>query len=278
MISNILNNKRKNEILRAANLNLKNMFVHVPGKHKPIRLGEIEPVYSRNVLGINADAKTKKGLKYEYLTGILYMAPSKLSGIDMCPMASEGCSSACLFTAGRGAFYSITRARIVKTLAYHFDKPRFVETIKKSVRSLIVEAKNKRLTPVVRLNGTSDILWERNTDIIQSFPDVQWYDYTKIHQRYTLGIPSNYHLTFSVSETNEVDARRVLSMGHNIAMVFRKEIPVTLWGYTVVNGDETDLRFNDPRGVIVALKAKGKAKRDVTGFVRELDGTMRIAA
>jgi hypothetical protein len=274
----MIDSKRKSEILQAANANLKAMFKHMPGKYKAIKLSEIKVVYDRNVLGINADAKTKKGLKFEYLTGIVYLAPSKLSGIDMCPMASDGCASACLFTAGRGALYSITRARIVKTLAYHFDKPRFINTVKKSIQSLIIEAKNKGLTPIVRLNGTSDILWEHNTDIIQSFPDCQFYDYTKINQRFKLGIPSNYHLTFSVSETNEIRARQVLAHGGNVAMVFRKEIPTTLWGYTVVNGDETDLRFNDPKNVIVALKAKGKAKKDTTGFVRELDGTMKIAA
>jgi hypothetical protein len=265
-------------ILAAANANLARMFKHMPDKYKAIELQEIEPVYARNVLGISTDAKTKKGLKFEYLTGIMYLAPAKLSGINMCPKASTGCASACLFTAGRGAFYSITRARIVKTLAYHFDKPRFINTVKKSIKSLIVKAKNKGLTPIVRLNGTSDILWEKNTDIIQTFPNVQFYDYTKIGMRFALGIPSNYHLTFSVSETNETEARSVLARGYNVAMVFRKEIPVTLWGYDAVNGDDTDLRFNDPSNVVVCLKAKGKAKRDVTGFVRELNGTMKEAA
>jgi hypothetical protein len=204
-----------------------------------------------------------------YLTGIIYFAPSKLSGINMCPMASKGCIASCLFSAGRGRFYSITRARIIKTLAYHFDKPRFVETIKKSIKSLLVKAKNKDLIPVVRLNGTSDILFERNTDIIQSFPDVQFYDYSKVVKRILFNIPSNYHLTFSLSESNETDAKLALSKGYNVAAVFRKDLPSELWGYPVINGDTTDLRFLDQRGAIVGLKAKGKAKKDTSGFVRD---------
>ncbi len=256
----------KQHILNKANDNLTALF---KSKHRPIEASEIEAVYSRNVLGISVDAKTKKGLNRGYLTGIMYFAPSKLSGIDVCPMASDGCIAACLFTAGRGAFYSITRQRVIKTLAYHFDKPRFVATIKKSIKSLLVKAKNKGLTPVVRLNGTSDILWERNTDIIQSFPDVQFYDYTKIARRFDFGIPANYHLTFSLSETNEHEARSVLKAGGNVAAVFRKELPGSMWGHMVISGDNTDLRFLDGEGTLVGLKAKGRAKRDATGFVRD---------
>jgi hypothetical protein len=267
-------------VLKRANDNLRAMFPKF--KVKPIRMSEIEAVYKRNVLGIDADAKTRKGEKRGFVTGIMYLAPANLSGIEMCPMRSAGCTAACLFTAGRGAFISITRARIIKTLAYTFDKPRFIETIKKSIKSLLVKARNADRIPVVRLNGTSDILWERTTDILQSFPDVQFYDYTKIAKRFLFDIPANYHLTFSLAETNDADARLALSKGASVAAVFRKDIPATfeLAGQTfaVVNGDETDLRFLDASGVIVGLKAKGKARKDTSGFVRDLETEMRKAA
>lgn len=256
-------------ILERANENLKRMFKG-RAKHRPIRLKEIEAVYARNVLGMNADAKTKKGSKKDFLTGILYFAPANLSGIEVCPSRSLGCTGSCLFTAGRGRFYSVTRARIVKTLAYHFDKPRFTLTIKESIRQLVVKATNKGMTPVVRLNGTSDILWERNTDIMQSFPDIQFYDYTKVVQRFHFPIPANYHLTFSAAESNEADVKKVLAKGISVAAVFRtKDYPSKHWGYRVVNGDDTDLRFLDPKGVVVALYAKGKAKKDTSGFVKD---------
>ena len=257
---------KQNELLAKVNADLSTNPKHIPITH-----ADIEAVYKRNVLGIQADAKTRKGTGKGYLTGIMYFAPANLSGINICPKSSQGCRDACLFSAGRGRFYSITRARIVKTLAYHFDTPRYIDTIKKSIKTLLVKAKNKGLTPVVRLNGTSDILWEINTDIIQSFPNVQFYDYTKIAKRFMFTIPINYHLTFSLSESNtsETDAKLVLSKGGNVAAVFRKELPVTLWGYPVTNGDETDLRFLDNKGSIVGLKAKGKAKNDKSGFVRD---------
>jgi len=256
------------KLLETANANLLSLF---PAKHVPILLDEIEKVYGRNVLGIATDAKTKKGVGAGYLTGIMYLAPASLSGLNVCPKSSAGCRLACLFSAGRGRFYSITRARTIKTLAYHLDAPRFVQTIKKSIKSLLVKAKNKGMIPAVRLNGTSDILWERNSDIIQSFPDLTFYDYSKVTKRIDFSIPSNYHLTFSLSESNDLDAARVLQRGYNVAAVFRdSNLPSTFMGFPVINGDTTDLRFLDQHGVIVGLKAKGKAKKDQSGFVRDI--------
>lgn len=264
-----MDNQRKLIILARANANLQKLF---PAKYVPISLDEIELVYARMVLSVQADAKTIKGAKRGYLSGILYLAPTNLSGIDVCPMASEGCKASCLFSAGRGRFQSVTRARMVKTLAYHFDRARFADTVKKSIRSLLVKAKNKRMVPVVRLNGTSDILFERLTDIIQSFPDVTFYDYSKVTKRLFWDIPANYHLTFSLSESNESDAKFALSKGYNVAAVFRKDIPESMWGYPVISGDQDDLRFLDPKGVIVGLKAKGAAKKDQSGFVIDCKG------
>lgn len=258
---------KKLQILATANANHALRF---PAKHTAITADDIEKVYKRNVLGIQADAKTRKGTGKGYLTGIMYLAPASLSGVNMCPKSSAGCRAACLFSAGRGRFESIERARLTKTLAYLYDTPRYIETIKKSIKSLLVKAKNKDLIPVVRLNGTSDILWELNSDIIQSFPLVQFYDYTKISKRFSFLIPANYHLTFSLSESNDADALQVLKRGYSVAAVFRDaNLPDTLWGYAVTNGDETDLRFLDARGVIIGLKAKGKAKKDQSGFVRD---------
>jgi len=255
------------EVLKRANANLKKMF---PDYNQPITRGDIEAVYQRaDVLSVEADTKTVKGTKLGYLTGIMYFAPANISGIEVCPGRTFGCTASCLFTAGRGCYQKVTRARIIKTLAYHFDKPRFTLTIKESIRKLTVTAKNKRKKPVVRLNGTSDILWERNTDIMQSFPEVQFYDYTKIHQRFQFQLPANYHLTYSLAEANDAQAREVLAKGGNVAAVFRdKALPNTWLGYQVAPGDKSDLRFLDPKGVIVGLYAKGKARKDTSGFVK----------
>src|ERR1700687_3974732 len=270
-----MDTQRKNSILATANANLLAMYGenHV----NPIGFEDGEKVYSQNVLSVNVDAKTKKGTKAGYLTGIMYFAPANVSGVEVCPMRSAGCTAACLFSAGRGRFYTTTRQRIVKTLAYQFDSVRFVNTVKKSIKKVIAKAERKNLIPVIRLNGTSDIQWERVSDIIQTFPDTQFYDYTKVSLRFTKPLPPNYHLTFSLSEVNAPDVSDVLALGGNVAAVFRTAtLPNEYWGYAVVNGDETDLRFLDGKGVVVGLKAKGRAKKDKSGFVVELTATVPL--
>jgi hypothetical protein len=104
---------------------------------------------------------------------------------------------------------------------------------------------------------------------MQAFPHVQFYDYTKIPITRRRNRPANYHLTFSLSERNEADAKRALTAGVNVAAVFpTRDFPPTYLGTPVIVGDESDLRFTDPRGVVVALYAKGSAKHDASGFVQ----------
>jgi hypothetical protein len=126
------------------------------------------------------------------------------------------------------------------------------------------------LIPVFRLNGTSDIAWEKY-GVIQEFPNVQFYDYTKILGRKVNGL-ANYQLTFSAADGNDLDVRRAIKEGYNVATVFgikkSQPMPETYEGMPVFNGDDSDLRFLDPKGVVVGLYAKGKAKKDTSGFVK----------
>lgn len=225
----------------------------------------------KTLLSVDTNAKTVKGQSKGYLTGILYLAPDRVSGlINVCPNASPACRAACLYSAGRGAFNSVQKARTAKTVFYVKDRERFLSTLTENVASVIRKAKSKGMRATVRLNGTSDIGWERYT-VIQAFKTTRFYDYTKNVQRMHAfldgKLPSNYSLTFSRSETNESQCLEVLKRGGNVAVVFRKELPTHWNGFPVINGDENDLRFLDPKGVVVGLKAKGKAKTDTTGFV-----------
>ena len=226
------------------------------------------------LLGINADSKTVKGLKTGTLTGIVYLAPSDSSGYQTCPMASAGCRAACLFTAGRASFDpKINAARITRTKLFFEQRAVFMAQLLCEIENLIRDAAKRGMRPAVRLNGTSDLKWEKiaccsdHKSVMQHFPEVTFYDYTKIPVRYRQNLPANYHLTFSLSETNDSDAREALDAGFNVAAVFRK-LPEQFMGRDVANGDASDVRFNDQRGVIVGLTAKGKAKRDNSGFVR----------
>ena len=212
-----------------------------------------------------ANYKTVKGEKLGYLTGILYLAPAKISGYEVCPRRSAGCTEACLYTAGMGAFSTVQQARIKKTKQFFEDRDNFLMQLRKDITALVRKAKKTNMTPAVRLNGTSDIEWTR-FGIMEEFPDVQFYDYTKVLNRLKQPIPKNYHITFSKSEDNEMDCRWALNLGFNVAVVFNK-LPETYFARPVISGDETDVRFEDARGVIVGLTAKGKAKKDLNNFV-----------
>ena len=224
------------------------------------------------LLGI-ANTKTMKGEKLGFRTYIMHLAPSTLSGYQVCPMASPGCASACLNLSGMGRFSNVQAARIAKTKLFFEDRGLFMFKLLKEIRAAIRSSQKAGLTPVFRLNGTSDIRWETisvfadgfwHNNIMDAFPSVQFYDYTKIPNR--RDIPANYHLTFSRSEMNELEALQVLSSGKmNVAVVF-DELPAKWAGVKVVDGTETDLRFLDDRAVVVGLKANGKAKKDATGF------------
>jgi len=225
---------------------------------------------SKKLLNIDNNAKTVKGQKKGYKTAILYLAPSTQSGFNVCPQASEGCKKACLYTAGHGAFNNVRQGRINKTRWYIQERNTFIAQLKREITNHIKNCSNKGFIPCIRLNGTSDISFE-NTGIFEEFPNVQFYDYTKIYKRalkYVNGqYPSNYHLTYSLNEDNYKEAFDILFKGGNISAVFRKDLPETYKGYKVINADETDLRFTDDNNVICGLVAKGQAKKDYSGFV-----------
>jgi hypothetical protein len=219
-----------------------------------------------------ANPKIQKGTKLGYLSFILHLAPADLSGKEVCPKRTAGCTLACLNTAGRGGMFKkgentnmIQQARIRKTKMFFEQKDAFLAQLEKDIKLGIKQAAKLGLKPVFRLNGTSDLSVEK-WGIIEKFPTVQFYDYTKVLGRKVAHLP-NYHLTFSAADGNDADVAKAIANGMNVAMVFDK-LPAEYAGRPVINADETDLRFLDPKGVIAGLKAKGKAKKDTTGFVR----------
>jgi hypothetical protein len=236
--------------------------------------------------------KVLKGMKQGYNTYILHLAPANLSGFETCPKRTTGCTSACLNTAGRGGMFkkgettnTIQKARIRKTQLFFEERKGFMELLVKDIELAIKQSAKLGLTPVFRLNGTSDLAWEKYEatittkdgnkfvfqNIFEAFPTVQFYDYTKILGRKVKHIP-NYHLTFSAADGNDADVFGAIAQGYNVATVFglkkTEPMPDNYQNRPVFNGDESDLRFLDPKGVIVGLYAKGKAKKDTSGFVK----------
>jgi hypothetical protein len=239
-----------------------------------------------NLLSVG-NPKTLKGMQQGYNTYILHLAPATLSGFNTCPKATHGCAAACLNTAGRGGMFkkgentnTIQKARIRKTVMFYENRNLFFELLVRDINLAVKQSIKKGLIPVFRLNGTSDLSWEKYpvkmgnvyyTNIFEAFGYVQFYDYTKVLGRKVKHIP-NYHLTFSAADGNDNDVYAAISQGYNIATVFgiKKTEPMPEYynGLPVFNGDESDLRFLDPKGVVVGLYAKGKAKKDTSGFVK----------
>jgi len=226
-----------------------------------------------------ANPKIQKGVKLGYLSFILHLAPADLSGKEVCPKRTKGCTDACLNKAGRGGMFRkgentnmIQKARIRKTVEFFTNRDQFMKDLYQDIRKAIKFAERKGLTPVFRLNGTSDLSWEKYTvgltdmNLFQLFPTVQFYDYTKVLGRKVAQYP-NYHLTFSRAENNDVDVGMALAEGMNVTAVY-DEIPEGMF-----SADETDLRFLDPRVGVIGLKAKGPAKKDYSGFVIRLKET-----
>ena len=231
--------------------------------------------------------KVLKGMAQGYNTYILHLAPADLSGYETCAKRTDGCTAACLNTAGRGGMFKrgentnvIQQARIRKTKMFFENRVEFMATLVKDIELAIKQSKKMELVPVFRLNGTSDLSWEKYEvvrngklfrNIFTAFPEVQFYDYTKVLGRKVKEY-SNYQLTFSAADGNDSDVLKAMNEGLNVAVVFgiKKTLPmpVDYLSRPVFNGDESDLRFLDPKGVIVGLYAKGKAKKDTTGFVK----------
>ncbi len=223
--------------------------------------------------------KLVKGEVLGYKSFGIHFAPARISGYQVCSSASEGCTTACLYTSGHGRFTRTQDARIAKTRRFFEERPEFLTELVKHVEAAIRKAKRLQLTPAFRFNLTSDVRWElvpvmvkgvQYENIMAAFPQVQFYDHTKHTNR--RNIPANYHLTFSRSESNDGDVEEMFFQGYNVAVVFDTKkgepLPTTYKGRPVIDGDEHDLRFLDPKGVWVGLRGKGEAKKhDHNGFV-----------
>ena len=224
---------------------------------------------------LSPGATNIKTAKNNLETFILYMAPAdQVEGFNLCPFASAGCKKSCLYTAGRGKFSNVQESRINKSKFWGYNREAFYIQLANELLKIHDKAIKQNKQIAVRLNGTSDIdhlhLLERYSGIDfldQFYSSLLFYDYTKNVNHISRYRNTSYKITFSRSETNEAEAKKVLKLGGNIAVVFSGDLPDFYLGYKVVNGDLTDLRYFDPVNVVVGLKAKGDAKKDLSGFV-----------
>lgn len=214
--------------------------------------------------GINTSSKIAKGYQYDEMTYILYLAPADRSGYEVCPMRSAECTAACLNESGHNRIdiheNTINKARITKTKLFFENRPFFMAWLIDEIRSAQKKAIAAGMNFSVRLNGTSDLSPEQfhmhGVNILEIFPEVQFYDYTKVYKRLQLTKKySNYDLTFSYSGTNAVQCQDALLQNIRVAVVF-ETVPEEFWGRPVIDGDAYDMRYQDAGGVIVGLKYK----------------------
>ncbi|WOF44305.1 hypothetical protein KNJ79_05080 [Sphingopyxis indica] len=241
---------------------------------------------------LGSNPKVAKNDKLNVSTAVLHLAPGNMSGREVCPKRSAGCTAACLHFAGSPAYMTTkTQARLKRTRLFFDDRNLFMNILALEIAAHAIRAERKGMKPAIRLNGTSDIVWEKKKFILfpevkaylarkfpvsdreqnvidRIFPTLQFYDYTAIPGRESLG---NYHLTFSLKEDNMKEVIAEMKRGRNIAVVFpAAEIPSEYLGLPVVDGDETDYRPADPSPCVVGLKVKGlKGKADTSGFVQK---------
>lgn len=213
--------------------------------------------------GIATSSKIAKGLKYDEMTYILYLAPAKMSGYEVCPMRSAECTAACLNESGHNRIdihdNTINKARIAKTKLFFEQRDFFMRWLQDEITAAQKKAAAAGMKFSVRLNGTSDLSPEqfnlKGKNILEMFPDVQFYDYTKVYKRIQLTQKySNYDITYSYSGTNSVECMNALLQDVRVAVVF-EELPETFMGYPVIDGDAYDMRYLDDT-VIVGLKYK----------------------
>jgi len=234
------------------------------------------PKYNLLSSGSTKIEKSNK-LSDKYFSRIIYLAPDDLADgkNTLCPYAKIAkCSEACLNTAGMGKFSNVQQSRIRKSLLFLNDRQEFMRQLVQDVNKFLKECDRLGKKPALRLNGTSDIQWETievdgYENIFAMFPQIQFYDYTKIPTRKVEHIP-NYHLTWSYSEANDKYATLFDKVSNNIAVVFRDALPKMFKGLKVIDGDKHDMRFLDETQVVVGLIEKGEAKKDTSGFVIDL--------
>jgi hypothetical protein len=250
----------------------------------------------------SSQPKAVKGERVNVLTTVMHLAPARAAGDDLpsiCTSATGACIAACLNTAGRGGIVmrdgaenGVQVARIRRTRLYWQDRELFLGILVAELETHARAAARRGMTGAVRLNGTSDVVWERAHPVVRrgvvypsvmdAFAELTFYDYTK-HATRVLGalqgrraLPANYTLTYSFTgaAASLEASRRILELGGTVAVVFStrrgRALPATWQGAPVLDGDVTDVRFSDPAGHVVGLRAKGRAKSAPTGgFVQE---------
>lgn len=231
--------------------------------------------YLSYIGSVNKSAKLAKNGKIsgQYTYGI-YLSPANTSGYNVCSHSTPECRMSCLATSGRAGMELLSgktkthNCRVNKTRLFFEETAYFMAWMIAEIRMHMARAQKDGFGFSVRLNCTSDIDWQKvlvdGKNIFRLFSEVLFYDYTKNPAKFN-ELPRNYHLTFSYTGKNAQLCEVLLKRGHNVAVVFdvkrHRPLPETFYNYKVVDGDLTDYRPDDSKGVIIGLRFKQIADR-----------------
>lgn len=223
--------------------------------------------------GVNISQKIVKSQKVDkVMTYCLYLAPAKTSGYNVCPFSTPECRKGCLATSGKAkiellsGINDIQNCRIKKTKLFFEQQAFFMDWLIAEITAYQRKAIKKGMGFAIRLNGTSDIEYEdilvNGKNVFELFPNIIFYDYTKITPRLKKQLPNNYRLTLSYTGRNTSECIEYLNNGGNVAMVFNtKVLPKTWNGFKIIDGDVSDTRYKDAKSTIGGLEWKNIADK-----------------
>jgi hypothetical protein len=220
---------------------------------------------------VNHSRKMAKGKTFDVMTYSVYLASSDSSGYNVCPMANVFCKNACLNYSGHGRYNRTQKARIRKTRLFFENRDLFMKILFHEIAYFKKRAAKKGLSFAVRFNATSDINLKQlkldGLNVLEQFPDIQFYDYTKVYKYLFLANEyENLDMTFSYSGENWNECENALQNGFRVSAIFEKELPETFKGYPVIDGDQYDMRYFDPNDVIVGLRVKKVSSKELNQF------------
>ena len=245
--------------------------------------------------GLKKSAKMMKSYTHNVATYCVYLAPANMAGrtkkgtrINVCPM-SQHCKELCLNSAGHNKADILSNgkenikqsliniSRIKKTKLFYNDRDLYMDILIHEINRDRSYAERHGMEFSVRLNGTSDlspeIMKKDGKNILEIFPDVQFYDYTKVYNRTKLmKFYPNYDITFSYDGYNWDQCEQFLNDGGKVAVVFDSEtMPKTYKGYKVIDANGYDMRYLDPKGCIMGLEFHPIAKDGKVLYAKDID-------
>ena len=211
---------------------------------------------------------TGLSLYHAYKEAKISICAKSASCVDNCLATTSGGNRAYGGGVDKDALKGPRKAHFMQNQAFIRDPEAFIAKMDDEVGKAWAAAQKNGNQLGIRLNVLSDVPPTVYEDLMTKYPDVQFYDYTKLHSNKP--IAPNHHLTYSSTGTSNPELgvinlhqnwrhmTKKLDEGHNVAMPFTvganeplpKFVKDTKSGktYKVIDGDVHDYRPADDWG------------------------------